>query len=321
MNIRNLRAVTFRQRMMTSAIDMAGGGADPAAGTPVIEIPAGGGGGAADPAPAAGAAAKAWFESFADEQIRTDPTIQRHKGPEDLAKAHVALLKRFGVEPERRLDLPTDPNDAAAMREVWAKLGLPDKPEGYGISLDGIEGATEADKSMLAKFTAFAHEKGMPAGFAKAAFEFWTGESAAAQAAAQAQLAERKTAGEAALKTEFGGAFDTRMREIGNLLKTADPKGESGLTAENLAMYPGVTKVLANLVNRMAEPGNPGGNNSDPAGARMMTPSEAAAAYRTFQADEGKTKALHDRNNPGHAAAIKERNRLLAMKDGREPPE
>ena len=316
MNKTNLRMLTYRPRMMSS-IDMAGGAGDSAGG--VIDPAAGGG--AAPAAPAAGGAAQAYFETFADEQIRTNPSVQRYKTPEDLAKAYISLEARMGIEPERRLDLPKDPADAAAMREVWAKLGLPDKPDGYGITLDGVEGATDADKSMLAKFTAFAHEKGMPAGFAKAAFEFWTGESAQAKTAFDQQLAERKTQGEAALKTEFGGAFDTRMREIGNLLKTADPKGESGLTAENLAMYPGVTKLLAGLVNRMAEPGNPGGNNSDPAGARAMTPSEAGAAYRTFQADEAKTKALHDRNNPGHAAALKERNALLAMRDGKEPPE
>jgi hypothetical protein len=288
---------------------------------------ASGGGGAAEGAAAAaaaaaggaeGGAAKAYYESFADETLRTDPGVQLFKSSEELAKGYVALQKRFGIDPARRLDLPADGADEAAMREVWTKLGLPEKADGYGLELG--EGATDADKSMLGKFTEFAHKAGFPANFAKAALEFWAGESAGAVEAQAAQLAERRTLGEAALKTEFGAAHETRMREITNLIKTQDPKGEAGLTAENLAMYPGVTKLLAKVINRMAEPGVAGGQTGDAAmGDVVMSPAQAGAALVLLNRDPIKAKALADKDHPQHAAVITERRKLLAMKDGRSP--
>lgn len=281
------------------------GGAAPAGGGAA----AGGAGGGAGGAPAGGAP-QAYWDSFQDEGVRTSPSIQRYKTAEDLAKGYVNLEARFGVAPERRLDLPADMNDAAAMRAVWSKLGLPEKPDGYGLRLD--DKATDADKASFGEFVDAMHKAGAPTSFVKAAHDWFTGASQKINAAAEQRAAERRTAGEAALKQEWGSAYDARVREIDVALQKYDPKGESGLTKENLAQFPGVARFVMGMLNRMAEPGTDGARSGEAdTGGRGMTPNEAKAALRTLNADPVKMKALNDKSDPGHNTVLEERRKLL----------
>lgn len=306
-NLRTLR--TPSRWMTTTATD--GSGADAAAAA------TGGGADAAAPAAATtaagGAADKPFYESFTDEALKTSPAVQRYKTPEELADAYVNLEKRFGVAPNRRIDLPADPNDKEGMRAVWTKLGLPDKPEGYGLKLD--DKATDADKAMLGDFTVKAHELGLPPGQAKGVMDFWMAKAAEANAAAAEAETAAISTGKAALQKEFGTAFDARQREIAGLTeKYFGPKIAEALKGDGLFKHPDLAIGLGKLLDRMAEPGAAGGNAGDAAqGDRGMTPTQAKAAVSTLEGDPVKGKALRERDHPQHAAVLAERNRLLAL--------
>lgn len=279
-----------------------------------------GGGGAAPAGAAPGApATAAFYESFADKTLAALPAVQKFKSPEDLAASYIALEKRFGVDPARRIDLPTDPNDTEAMRAVYAKLGLPEKPDGYGLALP--EGATDADKALIGKFTEAAHKMGMPAPFAKEVTAFWLAQAQEAQAAQAAAWSERTAKGNADLKAEFGGAFEQKNREIDLFLdRYADPELKEALKGENRGGYPGLTKMIAKLIDKMAEPDIAGGRSGDAGGhggERALTPVQARAAVTALQADPVKGKALFDRSHPMHKEVVAERSKLLAMAEGR----
>jgi hypothetical protein len=291
----------------------AGAGAEGGAG--------GAGAGGAGQGAGQGGAVAAYYESFQDNDLKTNPAVQRYKTVEELAKGYVSLEKRFGVKPEQRIDLPADPNDKAAMRAVFAKLGMPEKPEGYGMALD--DKATDADKAMLGDFTAKAHELGLPADMAKGVMDFWMGKVAETAQAQQAAQEERATQGKAALTKEWGAAHDSKTKEITTLLEKYG--GDTGLTKDNLHMFPQVALMLGKMVDRMAEPGVMGGVNAGD-GARTagfegqrLSPAQASAALRALEADPIKSKALFQKDHAMHDAVLEERRRLGIMADGKDP--
>lgn len=291
------------------------GGAGGGAGGAGAEGGAGGAGGAG----AAAGSAAAYYEAFGDNDLKTHPSVHRYKTPEELAKAYVNLEKRFGVNPDQRIDLPTDPNDKAAMRAVFSKLGLPEKPEGYGMALD--DKATDADRAMLGDFTTKAHELGLPADMAKGVMDFWMGKVGEAQAAQVAAQEARATEGKATLAKEWGAAQDSKTKEVTGLL---EKYGEgTGLTKENLHQFPQVALMLGKMVDRMAEPGVMDGKPGEMARGgfegQRLSPAQAGAALRSLEADPIKSAALFDNTHAMHASVIAERNRLSAMRDGKDP--
>jgi hypothetical protein len=250
----------------------------------------------------------AFWEGFTDKSLAQSNSVTRWKSVEEMAKGYVNLEQRFGVPPERRIDLPEDMTKPEAMREVFTKLGLPEKPEGYGFKLP--EGASEQDNAMLGKYVEAAHKAGVPTSQAKQMLDWWVEQNAAAQTAAAEALTARKTEGETQLKTAFGGAYEARMREAKNLLGRYDPEGKTGLTADNLTTFPAWTQMLIRMSDRMQEPGGlPNGELPD--GERPLTPAQAQAQLNTFNLDQAKQLALFDPKHPSHKAVVEERNKLL----------
>ena len=236
--------------------------------------------------------------------------MQLFKSPEELAKGYVSLEKRFGVDPARRIDLPADPNDKDGMRAVYARLGLPESPDKYGLALD--DKATDADKAMLGDFTKAAHELGLPADMAKGVMGFWMAKVAEANAAAEAAQTAQASAGVEALKKAWGLAYEPKLKEIGRALSTyGDPELQKALEGDAIGRFPNLAQMLGKMLDRMAEPGGAGGLSGEAAGAdRAMTPDQAKAELRKLESDPVKGKALRERDHPQHKAVVAERNRL-----------
>lgn len=279
---------------------------------------------AADAAAASAAAAggtAAFYESFADKSLAGSPVIQKFKGPEDLAKSYIALEKRFGVDPARRLDLPEDMTDAKAMRDVYSKLGLPEKADGYTTKLP--DGASEADKAVYGAFTAKAHEIGLPDGMAKGVLDFWADQNAKALEAGKVAWDSRVADGKTELTQAWGAAEAVNRKAVDTLLERyGDVENKKALMGDGMNAYPGMALMLAKMAARMSEPEGAGGGSGD--GAKLtdpvLTPNQATAALATLEADPIKGKALTDRTHVMHKQVVAERTKLLRMKDG-HPPE
>lgn len=275
---------------------------------------------AAASAAAAGGAAAAYYESFADKTVAGSPAIQRYKTVEDLAKGYVNLEKRFGVDPARRIDLPEDLADAKAMRDVYSKLGLPEKADGYTTKLP--DGASDADKAVYAAFTAKAHEAGMPDSFVAASLNFWADQNAKALEAGKVAWDSRVADGKTELTQAWGAAEAVNRKAVDTLLERyGDVENKKALMGEGMNAYPGMALMLAKMAQRMSEPEGAGGQSGDAAAnaERVLTPNQAAAAIATLEADPIKGKALHDKDHAMHKVVIAERRKLLRMKDGLPP--
>ena len=305
------------------AIDQAGGGAEGAGAGAAGDGGAGNAGGGAG-AGAGGVDPQPWFEALGDAALKTSPVIQKFKTVEDLARGYTNLEGRYGIDPARRVDLPEDPKDEAAMGAVWNRLGRPEKPEGYKFA-DAIaalpanatpeqKAQREADLGLLTAYGAEAHKLGLTQGQAEGAIKFLEGRLQADQKAMEEAHAASVAQAQADLKKEWGQAYDQRTREVGNLLaKYAPDVVKAELAGEKMLDHPQLMIFLGNLLDQMAEPGGAGGESGT--GARegnALTPSQAKAQASTIEAQPG----FRDGAHPQHKALVAERSRLLRIADG-----
>lgn len=158
-----------------------------------------------DPNPNPGGGA--WFDSF-EPELKGYLQNKGFKEPKDLAISYRNLEKLQGVPAERLLKLP-DESDAEGWKQVWRRLGAPEKPEDYQIEAkDGAAG------EFLKAATGWFHELGIPKKAAQALIQKMD-EFGAAQKArqAEAQKAERAEQMDN-LKRNWGAAYDKNFQII-----------------------------------------------------------------------------------------------------------
>lgn len=266
-----------------------------------------------------------WQDGLPDD-LKTNPLFRGYKTPEEAMKAHAHLYKQRGVPAERLLTVP-DKSQADAPDD-WAPLhkalGVPEDPKDYDIKLAPEAAADAAGLETVlrelggkAKF-----QPGQMAAVIETLNELG---AKASEAEAQEKAAETQTVN-AALKTEWGGAFDGNKRAIGKLMRDAlggeiDEAAIADLektVGSNLTL----SRILAHAAAERGEPETPeGGGRTGGGGGQQLTPAAAQAAVNALYADAEKMRALNDRKHPQHAAVLNERRDLLAMARGERRPD
>lgn len=270
------------------------------------------------PAPAPGPsptpAPVSWRDSLPDA-LKADLTLAKYNTAEDLARAHVHATKRLGASPEQLLVIPKDPADEAAMGEIYDKLGRPKAATDYKIELS--EKADDQDKAFVEGFRAVAHKAGLSQPQLAAAVGYLNEVTMNAAAEQEAASVAAQAATQAELKKEWGAKYDTYAKEIGNFLVTEG--GQSlldELNAKGLGNSIGLSKLLAKMMDKVAEPEAPGGEGGRPnVAGGAMTPVQAQAKLKDLETNP----ALRDKLHPQHAAIMAERRQLLAFAEGKTP--
>jgi hypothetical protein len=135
---------------------------------------------------------------------------------------------------------------------------------------------------------------------------------AEAQAAARQQAAATMAATEAALKTEWGGAFDQNMELArGALAHYGDAKLSKELETTLQGNNPEILKLFAKLGQGLREDGLIG--KGSPAAAALLSPTEAKQAINAMNADPDTVKALTDKKHPKHAELLAKRTALYTQ--------
>jgi hypothetical protein len=127
-------------------------------------------------------------------------------GAEDIAAHQAKVIEKMpGLMP-----VPKE-GDADNMSTIMGKLGKPAEPSGYklpeGVTLEG---------DMLSNLQATAHEMNMT----QSQFEAQVGQMTGAQTAATEAQVAAIAANKQTLQTDWGNAFESRMDEVANFLKT-----------------------------------------------------------------------------------------------------
>jgi len=203
-----------------------------------------------------------------------------------LQSAHNAE-KLIGAPADQILRLPSKPEDAEGWGKVHARLGRPEKAEGYELPLP------EGDDGSFAKLAAEQFFKaGVPKAAAQGIAKWWNEHIAATVAAQQKDQETKATQALEALKTEVGTEAWPQFEEFGRRgLRAYGEK--AGLTTEDLGALErtlGTAKLLKLFSALGQSTGESEFNGDQGGGGFTMSPSQAKVKleeYRT-QRIEGK---------------------------------
>lgn len=248
-----------------------------------------------------------WYGAEAGEGIKGFVELKGWDSPVKAIESYQNLEKLLGADKAGRAVVwPKDDNDAEGWKAIHARLGVPENPEGYKLAVP--EGQSDAFAKHMAPIL---HKLGVPAKAAEAlatAFnEFGTSQAKAANDAAAAKVTEQM----AALKQEWGGAYEERAALGQNFVKSiATEMGwDEQATAKNLEMLEAAWGS-ASLMKFMAAAGAMLGEDRFREGGQSpslsMTPAAAQARIDQLMQD----RAWLDRWVAGDAAAVAEKDRL-----------
>lgn len=128
-----------------------------------------------------------WLVGF-DQDVREAITAKGYKSAAEVGRGWLAASKLIGVDPSQVIKLPGKDADAAAWDAVYAKLGRPEKSDGYSLP------EPLKDDPLAGAFRDVAHKSGLTAKQFEATLGWYTAEASkvAEQQARQAEQAQEK---------------------------------------------------------------------------------------------------------------------------------
>lgn len=252
------------------------------------------------------------------EDLRSEKVFESIKGKDwseagpVLAKNYLNAQKLVGAE---KLVIPGKDATPEQIADFRKKLGVPEKPEEYGVKLP--EGLTEdkLDKARLDAWRKHLHDQGVPKAAAEALIgQYLADEFGAVQARAKAQEEQAKQ-WQAQIKEQFGADYDKNL----NLARYAleqfkDPALISWLEETGAGNHPAVVAFFSKVGQALADDsvrnggGAGGGGSGEPRSA-----AQAQAALQEFNRNEAKQKALWDPAHPQHDAVVAEKDKLFKL--------
>lgn len=226
------------------------------------------------------------------------------KSPEDALKSYQSLERLRGVPEDQLIRTPGADASDEEWSEVYAKLGRPEKPEGYG--LEAGEGQPDlgalAHAAGLTKRQVEVLQKGLA--------EIGEGQTQASEQKRSESIAKEFEG----VRQEWGKDFDARVAQGQHAVRALGWDGETIEQLEN-AMGP---KWVMDLTSRIGKGlGDHGGlpGEGAPAGGFVMTREMAMAKYNELNADPKFLERLHNENKNVRMAAQAERDRLNEIID------
>jgi len=254
--------------------DPAGGGAGGA----------GGAGGVATPPvvlPADGGQSAPWFSTFKNDETRGYVESKGFKDSESLADAYRNLEKLRGVPAEKLLTLPGD-DKPESWAPIYNRLGRPEKVDGYELTIP--EGAPETfGPEMSGKF----HELGLSKKQGQALADWWN------ELVVKSNGADKEAAGAsfdtqvAALKSEWGAAFDQNLDRVSEFAEKAGIDENTAAKLRGALGVDGFAKMLDGMMGKFGiklgeSQFHTGGENT---GFGRLSPSASRAKRQELQSD------------------------------------
>lgn len=239
-----------------------------------------------------------WIKGISKPELKGLAESRKWESPEMLLESFHNLEKLRGIPADKILAVP-DTTDEAALGIVYNRLGRPDKPELYGLPKDA-EGA-DTNKWMAETM----HKLGLSSQQAKALFDANKARTDGLQ-----QKATDKIKGEvanqlAALKTEWGAAYEANEQLAASTLARFGLDGKAVAPLKDAIGGANIMKFLVAVGKGMGEGAFiEGGGVRNP--NAPMTPAEAKLTIKDRMKDKGFTDRLVSKD----AAAVAEWERL-----------
>jgi hypothetical protein len=201
-----------------------------------------------------------WREHL-DPTIKDHPALANFKTPADVAKSYVnaqELIGRKGVPlPSKEAD-PLDDTKRKDWDTVYDTLGRPSDPKAYELpEVERPEGFPADPPEMVDGFKQFAHKIGLLPHQVKALYQWQHEQGITTYKQSVEQMQQAMQQSEAALRQEYGKAFDGNLAGAKGLLqKFGDPKLMETLEATGMGNNPDVVRFLVKVAKQFGEDGN-----------------------------------------------------------------
>jgi hypothetical protein len=241
-----------------------------------------------------------WYDAIEDNDLKGYAQNKGWKDPVEVLNGYRNLEKLVGSE---KLPMPKGAEDKEGWARVYDSLGRPKTAEEYKLPVPEGQQPSEFTKAAAGKF----HELGLSSQQAEGLAAWWNDQQTGAQTQIQQQSAQKAEADFAALKSEWGGAYDENVNYGQRAAK------EFGLDATKLsaienAMGTGeMMKFMARIGRGLTEDSFKGG---DTGGSKFgMTPEAARSRVAELRSDQ----AWATKYMSGDVEAQNEMKRLMAL--------
>ena len=235
---------------------------------------------ALSPAPVSPAAPAVgdWTQGLSDD-TKGWISNKQFQNPGQLADAYRNLEKLRGVPAERLLQLPEDMNTPEG-RAIFERLGAPKTAAEYG--LDKLMPKEGGDPKLAEWASEVFLEAGIPRNAAEKIISKWNERGAASQNADKENYSAMLTQGEAALKKEWGAAYDQNVNLAKSGMRALELDGKEVDTLERIMGRERLFKKLSKIGAGVGESGFVAGR---PAADGALAPEQARAKIKELQGD------------------------------------
>lgn len=237
------------------------------------------------------------------QELQDDPNLKTINSVEALVKSYVHAQKAMG----NRIPVPDKHATTDDWKQIFSKLGNPEKLEDYKYNLPKDD---DINKELVAELNKAAHEAGvLPFQMEKIFGKYYDiAKGTAAKQEAEFKVAQEESA--AALKKEWGEAYDTQTRKANVAFKelVPDQADRDRLINDGLGSHPVVVKLLANAAKLFNEDVMLGHGAGALAG---ITPNDALTKAQEIQGNP--QHPYRNPMHPAHKAAKKEVENLYRL--------
>jgi len=238
-----------------------------------------------------------WKSGLSDE-LQAEPTLANIKDVESAAKTLVHQQKMMG----NRIPLPTNDEERS---ELFSKLGRPDSPDGYEITVPpGYEQYYQDDT--MTSFKETGHKLGLTPDQMTGLMEWQNGAIDLQTQNEQSSVNEAAGNSEELLRKEFGADYDKQLRAANRALNIyGDKELQQKLQDPRFGNDPALIRLLANAGKGITEDSAKGTANN----SLVMSPLDAKNQIEKINSD--KSHAYWTPASPQHQAAQKEMKDLF----------
>lgn len=254
------------------------------------------------------AAVKAWQEQIAalPEDIRGHASLKDIKDLAGLAKAFVDTKSMVGAD---KLVIPAKDAPKEQWDAYWTKLGRPESPDKYELAQEGLPQGIDVPPEMLTAYFGKAHELGMSKQQVAGIHRWMLEHLKATETALGESAATEASEAVAALKKEFGSAYEQRLNLARNAVQEFGGDELKGFLEETgLGNDPRLVKAFAKIGQAI------GSDEILGLGGRAnfgTSPDEAQRKIAEKMRDPAFQKAYMEEYSPGHMEAVAEMHALF----------
>lgn len=241
----------------------------------------GGGEGGGNGGEGGGGGAGNFYDGFAPE-LKNNPTIQKYKSVEELAKGHVELQAKMGM---KGVIVPTEGASEETIKEFHKAIGVPAEASAYvAPTISDLHEQAVLDAEGLKAFQGVAHKAGLnPKQFTQLT-TWYLNDISAKLKAYDDQLEQDKNEAATALRQKWGPNYETKLALANKIIKQYAGEKAQDFLDKGEGNNPILVELLATIGEHLSE---------DALG-------KLGVAQAAMSVEEAKQKISEIRSNPKH---------------------